>query len=471
MGRWTKMLSIIAVYVSIQVQADGKEIQNLILKDTVTFTGAITSSIANISDNGKKVFIVMQGGTMSPVPSGDVPQPPYQLAALYQNNKGKLELIHSINTHASNFAFGFGGGATPDFKNFVVQDFNQNFETGFNTSRIRLFDSSLKKVVAQTRIPKTRFNDPRIAFSTDGQVFAVSLLDEVTGNIFIRVYQTKTLEVITDYSVGPFYANAVNMGTYFQILKKGKENEYFAFSFASTPDFFITLTYASMQILAFDRNARSLTLVSDTPLPQIGPAMGAFRPPRGTVLPNAFLTVGTNRADLPCEPITLQVPANSLLTGDGDELRYYRWNGVNGTPATLVASQNVTMDVSLAEPSPFNKGQSIAMDFKNLPQASGTGFGPFHNPNPGGNPYLGFFQIRQVTNESPSGVAPKGINSTVGTYFAGLFGINANLQAQFSLNGKWLVVAGSTGQQNEPAPVSEVFFGTTAMVQLFEVVR
>ncbi len=435
--------------------ADEKVVKELVLTDSYKFINSVTiSSVGSISDNGEKVFLTLVGGIPRP-PLGMLPQPPYQQAVLFKNNDGKLEVLSSINVNFKKFPQGSGGGATPDFKNFVVMD---SPESGA-PSRIRVFNKNLTKVIKKIVLKNFRINDQRLAFTEDGKFFAVNLMNQSTGNNIIRVYTTKTLEKFTDYNAG---MNAVNMGTYFQIQHKG---EYFAFNLATSPDQGITVTSSSLRILSFDRKAKTLKLVSKTPLPQFAQSVNAFRPRKP--LSHTFLTVGTHRADLPGEVSSLQVPSISFLPDDGDELRYYRWDGEVGTEPKLLASENLGFDLTCAAPSTFNNGKSIVVDFWNYPVTSGDDFFGYFNPNIFAFPTTEIFQLREVTKKSTSGVAPQGIGTIVDTHMVG----SENLGAQFSLDGKWLIAFGCKEGQTEPAPPNEVFYGITMNLNLFKVVR
>ena len=71
------MISVNALATKKDDDSDNKKVKRLILIDAVKTNNGTIGSIANISDDGKKVFVNYVGGLAPPIPHKDIPQPPF----------------------------------------------------------------------------------------------------------------------------------------------------------------------------------------------------------------------------------------------------------------------------------------------------------------------------------------------------------------------------------------------------------
>lgn len=424
-----------------------KSPKGLVLTDTAIATVNTGSSVGNISCNGDKVFITYIG-------NGTVFTPAVE-AQLYNNVNGKLILKNEIPFDTSLFQSSDAGGATPDFSHFVVIDDNG----AGKATRIRVFDENLANPL--TRIFNNIFPaDQRLAFTSDGKYFAGLFFDHThpISTLVLRVLKTDTLEIVTDYVIAELGVIPVGAAspTYFKIRKHGKELEYFAFAKATFNSSGTETLTSDLEIVKFKRCPTStLKLITTAPLPQSPESVIALRNPKGKSSDHAILTVGTDRADLHGEPITIQVPQYSLLPDDGDELRKYKFDGKK---LCLIASQNTKMDVTATEPYPKDKGLTLATSTRNQVATLN---------NPTESDYFGIseaFNLRREVDHSLTSVIGRGFSDIDQSYSLG----SEALFSEFSLDGNWLAVFSCKGQQSGPP---DTFFGTNNPLLLFKVIR
>ena len=424
-----------------------KSPKGLVLTGTAIATVDTGSSIGNISCTGDKVFITYIG-------NGTVFTPAVE-AQLYNNVNGKLILKNEIYFDPTSFPVSDAGGATPDFSHFVVIDDNGIYP---NTTRIRVFDENLANPLTKI-LPDTQPEDQRLAFTSDGKYFAAMLVDRTQPihKIVMRIFETDTLNIISDYVVAELTGlqfGAVSP-TYFKIHKHGKECEYFAFGFQQA-DALGNPVAGSLEIIKFKRcPVPNLKKVTSVPLPQFPESVIALRSRKGKTLDYAILTVGTDRADLHGEPITIQLPQYSLLPDDGDELRKYKFDGKK---LCLIASQNTKMDVTATEPYPKDKGLTLATSTRNQ-------VATLNNPTEAD--FFGIseaFNLRREVDHSLTSVIGRGFSDIDQSYSLG----SEALFSEFSLDGNWLAVFSCKGGQSGPP---DTFFGTNNPLLLFKVIR
>ncbi len=445
------------------------ESPTLVLTDSVTDNTTTNSSVVNIAQNGGKVFLVYLGGSTPPPPPVLLPAPPNAEAQFFKNKQGTLVLKKTVNFDTT-YTTSLTGGASPDFKRFVVIDQIINpvpppFPATNNTVRVRVFnddfDGAKTTIISNATIP-TNPGEP-VAFTEDGKFFATIM--QVESEIFLRIFKAVNPKVFFDYDLGSANGTDAESVTYFRLKnKKGEIEEYFALgiaTFSFGPPF--QPPTSNLEIFKINRKGEKLNLelVSSTQLPQTVNAITGLRLPNNKLLPFGVIAVGTVRADLEGEIITYQVPQPSFIPDNGDELLWFQYDGIAGHEATLVASQNTKMDTNAMALNPADLGQTMATSVE--VQAD--------FPNPNFSPEFSFvnnvFHLRQITPVSNSGVAPLGIKEIDQMYAVG----SEARTAQFSQNGKWLVVASCRGFQIAPADPSTVFLGETNNLQLFQVVK
>ena len=458
------------------LESSSQSRKHLILTDSVKATLLTTTSFAAISADGSKVFFKPFGGFGADIkfPPGTVPQPPFTQAILYKNAKGKLQVEKSIPLDLSTFPNSDGAGASQDFKRFVIIDDNGIFSNKV-IIRIRTLDANFN-VIATKIDSNVEFNAALFApsigfpvFTNDNKFFVVGLQTKNNQSL-VRLYETDTLNVVFEYNIGQTSSTegqitSSGIATYFPIYKNGKQLEYFALPIAlvnPTANLPGTIS-ADIQVLQLIRGANpTLTLVNKTPLPQQGISISSLQTKKSRKLNYAILSLTTMRADLPGEIITFQVPQPSVLPKDGDELRVYKVTvGKNDkVKLKLIASQNLKNDGGAVASYPLNKGKTIALSIKNFP------LNFYNNLNEGDPAAPQAFSLREITGKPTDRVAKLGFNNIDQLYSVS----DENNFAQFSQNGRWLVVTGDKGEQDfVPTPSKQANLGVTNNLNLFKV--
>lgn len=434
----------------------------LVLTDSQTFNLPTGGSVAHISDDGCKVFATPVGslGEAFTFPPGYLPHPPFDQARLYDNIDGKLILKKSIRLQYKTFFNYDGGSASPNFSRFVLADDNNT------VFRWRTFDANFNKIaqIIESNVVSV-YRQPAFTYDSRFFVEAVTTYNSITNTYpnSLRLYQTDTLHIITEIPMGvqPVFGNGEYTAplTYFTIHKHGKILEYVAIFTGHYINFIATT--GNIEIFELKRKPHpTFTLVTKALLPQMGSSVNAVRLPKGKHFDHAILTVGTLRADLLNEVITLPVPQYSFLPNDGDELRVYTFDGKE---LCLVASQNTKMDVTATGPYPLDKGATVGTAVRNLPPS-------LLNKAQAGYPGASeVFNLRIMTHRPTDRVSKIGFTTIDQLYSTG----PQTDFAYFSANGKWVIVAGCKGGQDvpPPQPVDEAILGTNNNLNLFKVKR
>lgn len=275
------------------------------LTDSIIRSTSDFDAPASISDDGKKIYIVYDISVLKP---GQL------IAELFKNKDGKLVSKRKIFGDVKYVSID-SGFASVNFDYFTLLDDDQ-----INNARLRLFDKNFKLVA--TKI----FNDFYPVgysfyggkFSDDGKYIAVSYIYKNTKDTqysVIKILNAESLKLIAEYKYkGNTYASPkflyYNNDTY--VLFESTQG---TFDFGNP----IPKPPSKLNVLKFKNN--KLILIDTTLLPQSSNFDISYCGNK------VYITVGTRRADLKDEIIIHKKPNPSFLKHDGDELRFYKFDG------------------------------------------------------------------------------------------------------------------------------------------------
>ena len=400
---------------------------NKFLKLTDTFCRYTSgrNAIPSFSNHGKYVYIVYN---INYDCSGNA------VAEIFENKGGHLTTKKVLST-SENYPSINGGYASDNFNKFSLLDNDQ-----MSVARIRILDSKFNTLVCKTFDDYYSNGNSFVGgkFIDNGKYVAVSYvycsnLENHTQKSVLRILRSDTLEQAYEFH---FEGNTYSSIKSFKLKNDCGECETFITLLTNNGIFNADKPEAKsmsvLKILKLDSQTNSIKLVDQALLPQLGNY--------DLVEKNnyVYIAVGTYRADIKRNKSLFTTQSKSLLHDNGDELRIYRFNNKN---MELLYSKNLDTCVKvLYHPNKNNilvQQNNLKTDGLLSNEYTESDCGNVNNELIN---YPGFFNI----NSNFINNCEIGIGNSCVTRMA-----PNNFLAEFSRNGKWLIVTGSKENSDE----------------------
>lgn len=393
---------------------------NKYLKLTDIFSRNTQERISvSISNHGKYIYMVYNTNIDC---SGN-----NNIAEIFENKCGKL-ITKKVLNGDNEFSLVSSGYASSNFNKFSLLEDNQISE-----ARLRILDSKFNTLVSAT------FND----YCSQGNSFrggkfidnekyvAVTYVyssdNEDRQKSVLRILRTDTLEQAYEYKfIGNTYSNV----KYFKLTNSCGECETYV-ALLTNDGIYNTVrpqakSFSVLKILKLDSENNKIRLIDQALLPQIGDF--------DLIEKNnhIYIVVGTNRADVNKNKSMFNQQSKSLLLNNGDELRVYIFGD---NKLELLYSKNLDTCVKvLFHPNKDNiLIQQNNLKISRLSNNECTESDSFNYTKEIVS-YPGFFNINSLhINKCEIGIRNSYVTRTAPNNFV----------AEFSKNGKWLIVAGS----------------------------
>lgn len=377
----------------------------------------------SISKHGKYVYLVYNITVDS---SGNT------VGEIFENKYGHLitkKILHSNNE----FPIVNGGYASDNFNKYTLLD-NNNIDT----ARIRIFDSKFN--VLATRLFDDYYPNGNSfmggKFINNGKYIAVTYvysydLNNEKQKSVLRILRSDTLEEAFEFK---FEGNTYSYVRSFNIKNRCGNLETYLILLTNDGIFDIdkpeASTFSVLKILRMDVCNNNIKLVDQVLLPQLGNY--DFIEKDNKIL----IGVGTYRADISKVKTIFSIKSKSLLLNDGDELRLYKFSDCK---LNLIYSKNLDTSVQVF----FHPSQNYMLIQQNNVKTNGLLNNTETESNCDDNDivtYPGFFNINYLCVQN----CDISIGNSVITRTA-----PNNFSAEFSENGKWLIVTGSKENSTE----------------------
>lgn len=376
-------------------------------KDILTLTHSLKKNINNnnimpsISIDGSLIYLVYSNDNSDNNATGNLS------AELFKNSEGTLIPINKL-ANSSEYSIIKTGCASKKFNKFSIIDYSENEKN----ARIRILDQQFRIVLSREFVNygyANFFNGG--CFSDDGKYIIMTHYQEQKNEIstfskgIIHIMDTESLQTIMAFRKnGIFYHSP----KFFSLINNDKSVCTYIFvpfieeNITNNPQIykFAIYKFAPNEIKLICENILPHELISfDISIKKY----------------SAYIIIGTKRADLDKENISLSYKNNSYIPNDGNELRFYKFKY---NKIKLVQSKNTQSNLVV----------SLCPQLK---------YSIVYHYNSQLNP--GFFILNEIKHLEAKEGSQVNIMSNNIYYREGV----PYFSAKFSYNGQWLIITGS----------------------------